>query len=726
MAITPGPGYKVDPSNANAVVPISEAAVNNPNENLIAPSATPAPAPKSAAASYASVTPQQQAQPPAEPAVVTSATIPNTIADNKTTLSTMQQKGTYQGQDGSMYYSDGSLVPAPMNAIPNPDGSWSANGQQFKTGPNYIDNAEQDPYVQNINDMLSSLKASTDMATKGKLDAIHQQYEALIAQQTDQNNRVNATRQNALLIGGASRYAPMAETSIMSAQVSVGLQEIQKLEAAEQSALASAQAAGEAQDQQLMDKALGMAQQIRQEKQAAATKINTQLLTAANAQQKQQEDNLAAMKAAADDTQIADAVSQGITNPGDLLKALNYDQNGKQVGSFTADQISKTLKAIAENTGAAGIKGLTGDVGNFYTLKQTPGALPASILAMPEDKQLAAYISMVNGAKKGNLAGSPAAGASSSGGATQPAAPDAMTIPGVPDTLPVVGFDLDNGPNQHDQATYLAALPGGETGKLGALIKGLSDYSINPNTFPNRLFKGQTGITSQQIIPLVKQYDPSYNENNFTAAQAMQKSITSGTYSQVVNSANTLIAHLKLLSDSAHKLPGGSGVSRSIPLINKGANSVVSAFGSPAVTNFKTAVNAVGSEAAKIYKGTGVASEEEIKSWQKSVGPDSSDEQIQGAVRTIVQLMAGRLSSLSDSYRATMGKPYSRALLTPTSAKILTDLGVDPTEVDPLYGNSPAAQIGSSHTLSDFLSSAPAPTVSPIQQPKIDWSAAHI
>ncbi len=674
---------------------------------------TPPPAPK-----FASVSPVQQKQPAQEPAVVSSSTIPDkVIPQNTNTYNNLSDKGTYVDSGGTMRHSDGSLVPAPIDAQ-NDNGVWKdATGQTYGAPPQYV--TGDDPESQKINELIGSMKQSLDAGTKKQIDVIEQNHALLTSAQQGANDRATQGMTSALLNTGG-KFAPADTSGRTLAETSLGLQKIAALDAQENSQLAAANKAQADGNQQLFDKALADVQATRTAKQAAAQKVIDKQTAAIDASQKQQEQ-------ASRDTAIADLVNQGISDPSKILDLLNVDNNGKLQGDFTADEVSKTLKSIANSTGAAGIKGLTGDVGNFYALKNTPGALPASILALPDDQQLAAYIGMVNLAKKG-------VSAASGGGATDPAA---SAVVGA--NVPVVGFDTVNGPNPQDQAAFLAALPGGEHGDMGTKIRGLTDYSISPSTFPTRLLKGQTGLTQADAVTLAKQFDPSYDEKQYATRAAMQKNIESGAYSQVINSANTLVRHLAELKTAQGNLPGSmsdeeksrlqslygvptSAGGRNLPFINNIKNRISNATGGSGVNNFVTARDAIGSEAAKIYKGTGAASESEIDSWKGTLSPDQSNEQIDGAIKMIVNLMAGKLSTISTNYQGVMGKSGDFQILTPQSVQVLKNLGIDPGEVDPTYHS--ATDIGNSSTLAGFLSSAPAPQGGTSSQ-TINWGAAQ-
>lgn len=251
------------------------------------------------------------------------------------------------------------------------------------------------------------------------------------------------------------------------------------------------------------------------------------------------------------------------------------------------------------------------------------------------------------------------------------------TSSGTTATVPMTG----NGtPDSAGQAQFLENLPGGPTGAVAADIKGLADYSLNPANFTTSAKAAQGGLTRGDLVTLAKQYDPTYDDTQFAARQTLVKSITSGPYSQTINSANTLVQHLAKFQQAAAAIDKTGGP---VPLLNSVTNSIYSATGNPNVNNFNTEADAIASEAAKIYKGTGATSQDEIDSWKSSLSPNASPAQHAAAIQTIVGLMAGKLSTLSSQYQGTMGKTGTFQILTPASMKVLTSLGIDPTTVDP-------------------------------------------
>lgn len=627
-----------------------------------------APAPAENEGMQPTATPSNDQSAATEPAVVSSSNIAeNVIPQNAQTLQGWDSGGLNFDENGLAQYGDGSYATAPSSAILDPEtGVYTANGINYAIGPN----STPDPDLAAMYDQINSMKASTDANTLSTINGIQSSYGNLISTAQSANKSNSKATNNAMLLSGTARYAPADAASMATVAMNKGLATISSLQSKENSAIASAQTAQSNNDQKLLDQYLTIAKQARQDKQTAAAALSKTLETATTKQATTQ--NTADI-----DSAIESQVAAGVTDPGTILTNLT----AAGIPDVTAAQVSKSLGDLLTTTGATDVKDLTGDVKNFETLSQMPGGLPSSILALPQDQQLAAYINMVHAAAKGTGAVS---GATISGGALVDA--DANPIS--------VGMQANGSPDPADQSTFLASLPGGAGSIEATLIKGLANYSINPASLPTRLYSGQSGLTQAQAVALAAQYDPTYDSKQYATRAAMQKNVESGNYSQVITAANTAIQHLALLENASRQLPGNGGVSevltlgRNIPLLNSLANKLTTSTGGSSATNFNTEASAVGSELAKIYKGTGAPSEGEIEKWQSGLSPDMSNAQIQGSIQAAINLMAGKLSTLATNYESVMGTTGSFSILTPASIRTLEGLGIDPSMVDPTYDDS--------------------------------------
>ena len=176
--------------------------------------------------------------------------------------------GTFTGENAETGKDPvlGSTNPKDPNYVLNP------NSPAYN--PAYFDeNPELDPrYKDNFKD-LDALKAKGDAFFAREIENIKQQYESLITSQKDTNMRSEASRQQSLLMGGTSRYAPHNEIGILHEEVSFGKQKIADLLAKETAALISAEKAQQEQDYKLADKKLELYKEARTQRDKELTKI---------------------------------------------------------------------------------------------------------------------------------------------------------------------------------------------------------------------------------------------------------------------------------------------------------------------------------------------------------------------------------------------------------------------------------------------------------------------
>lgn len=253
---------------------------------------------------------------------------------------------------------------------------------------------------------------------------------------------------------------------------------------------------------------------------------------------------------------------------------------------------------------------------------------------------------------------------------------DGMAVP----DLPMVSLDEKGLPAKDQQQAFLDALDP----QTQAIVKGVANYEMD-------ITKVTTlkGDQRQRLAQLVKQYDPTFDMTQYAARAAMRKSITSGNYATALNSANTLIGHMDTLKAAAAELHNQGGL---LTPWNQVANAYKNATGDPAITKFNEAKQAVASELAKVFKGTGVPAEKEIEEWKSSFDAAQSPEQIKAAIDQGIELLKSRIDTVQTQYKSTMGHPADFSFLTPHARQVLVDLGYDPSYLDPVSAAGPDFQ----------------------------------
>lgn len=246
--------------------------------------------------------------------------------------------------------------------------------------------------------------------------------------------------------------------------------------------------------------------------------------------------------------------------------------------------------------------------------------------------------------------------------------------------LPAVTMTAANVPDPTAQTTFLAALPL----DVATLVKGLADYTINPNSSPQKQYKGSSALSQAQMLSLVKQYDPSYDEAQYASRAAYLKNLQSGPLSQGVISANKTIAHLDTfansVSDILYNKNSFSNVSNAVgAFINEPGNTQLQSQ----LNEASTEANGLKDEFAKFFKGTGATDVNSINSWGNQLDIHATPGQLHGTVQGALNLFAGQLDTLNQQYTSTMGQaPNTNQILQPATITKLSDFKNQGYDVD--------------------------------------------
>jgi hypothetical protein len=217
---------------------------------------------------------------------------------------------------------------------------------------------------------------------------------------------------------------------------------------------------------------------------------------------------------------------------------------------------------------------------------------------------------------------------------------------------------------QDDGASVLAKIPVG----YRKVVQGLTDYTVNPATFPTRTSAKSGQLDRETAINLAKMLDSSYDETQYSSRNKMRQDFTSGKTGQNIRAINTAVQHLDRLNTTSDELHNTR-----FPALNSAINFLSKQGGSSKVTNFMTDANAVVGELSGIFKATG-ATDTEIKSWSDKLDAGMSPAQFKGFIQEGMDLMAGRLQSIRGQWESGMSKPADFSLINPQARKILARL----------------------------------------------------
>jgi hypothetical protein len=206
--------------------------------------------------------------------------------------------------------------------------------------------------------------------------------------------------------------------------------------------------------------------------------------------------------------------------------------------------------------------------------------------------------------------------------------------------------------------------------------------------YPYQALSRIPGPQRIRVLNAAAEVNPDFDANQYQTRQGVMKSFGSGQDAGNIASANTIVEHLDKWLKAGEALHN-----RSFEPWNSVANKTAEVFGSPAPTVFQSTADAVASELAKLFKGSGNANVQEIKEWRDNLSPKMSPDQIKAQAQTIINLMDGRLDALKTKWEQGMGTPRQSGFLSPQARQILESHGLSSAEsTTPAQNTAPAPQ----------------------------------
>lgn len=193
---------------------------------------------------------------------------------------------------------------------------------------------------------------------------------------------------------------------------------------------------------------------------------------------------------------------------------------------------------------------------------------------------------------------------------------------------------------------------GGGTAPAGANVT--SDIESSAQAIANYAQKppGLRDKTRPQIMARVRQLNPSYNEMDYGQRDLAMRNYTNpnGTGAKQLQAFTTVAGHLESL-----EVLGEALKNKDTQLVNQALNYIAVQTGSPEVTNFQAAKQAVAGEVVKAITGTAGALADR-KEAEQIFSEVKSPEQLQGAIDTVKELIYSRLDTTRAHYESATGR----------------------------------------------------------------------
>lgn len=244
-----------------------------------------------------------------------------------------------------------------------------------------------DEQADDLRSIYGGLTLASNRANQANVGVLTSQWQERrrLLQQSNRQNVANWTQQ--FMRFGQAEYSPGMTSDMITEKETEGARKVKALDDDYNAAVAAANAALEEKN---FLRAANLAKEIAaiEEKALAAVEANVKESRLVN--DKLRESRIQASR----DGAVGSLVSQGITEPAVLLEMLNYYDDGTPTGGdFTADEISKVLKALAVDGDE---KNLSTDLQTFQYIRDSVG-LPPEIAGLPPEQQYFAYLSRIKG-----------------------------------------------------------------------------------------------------------------------------------------------------------------------------------------------------------------------------------------------------------------------------------------------------------------------------------------
>jgi hypothetical protein len=172
----------------------------------------------------------------------------------------------------------------------------------------------------------------------------------------------------------------------------------------------------------------------------------------------------------------------------------------------------------------------------------------------------------------------------------------------------------------------------------------------------------------RQLIAVANQIDPTFDQSTWAARNKLRSSWAAGPDGQTIGALNQSVNHLDEFDKSAKALNNNQ-----FSPWNAVTNYVGSQTDDPRISNFNRTNQAVSTELAKLYKGTGALSEKEIEDWKATNSINAGPQTLASMAPKTIELLDGRMDALQQKWRATMGPKAGPAPLLSPDAQAIYD-----------------------------------------------------
>lgn len=210
---------------------------------------------------------------------------------------------------------------------------------------------------------------------------------------------------------------------------------------------------------------------------------------------------------------------------------------------------------------------------------------------------------------------------------------------------------------------FLKAVPP----QMQQLIKKVASYDIDPRTLSTR------GGHREQVLSLVSQYDPTYDDKEYANSRRAITQFGSGPQGNTTRSLNVAIDHMQTVRKAGEALKNGD-----VQVFNRLGNEIAKQTGKAAPTTFEALKDILADEVIKGIVGNTNALADRQAAADK-VRLASSPAQLAGVLDGWTELLGGQMRGLEKQYEgATRKKDFRERYLTPLTVDAMAKVSAEP------------------------------------------------
>jgi hypothetical protein len=217
----------------------------------------------------------------------------------------------------------------------------------------------------------------------------------------------------------------------------------------------------------------------------------------------------------------------------------------------------------------------------------------------------------------------------------------------------------------------------------------IARYEAPINVASNKLWFKDQALTQQDLLDVVRQFNPAYNVDNYKDLHTF--TTANSKPAQTFQAAAAVSNHLEMLTQLAAAVKSGAG---QYPLINKLENELNYHTGGTDYSRLQALTGAVNDEMGKVLSGGFAPQKGQVEAIMNNMTAQNSEQQIEALARLYTGVMHGKVAPYDEQYNQLSG----------SADKHLQNIPASFTRLSQKYGQeTPWDTKGQGHSLSQQM-----------------------